>query len=295
MVDKKEKLESPWRIVFRRLKKNKLALFGLALIVIMFLFSFIGPLFSPYGYNTQDAAKKLAPSFAHWLGTDSLGRDVLTRLMYAGRISLIVGLVAMIIQVVLGASIGAIAGYYGGWIDTIIMRIIDIFMSLPFLPVVIMVGAILSDLKVPSTLRIFAVMFVLGFLSWPYLARLVRGEILSLREQEFMQATEALGLTDMRKIFAHLLPNTIPIIIVNATLAIGNAILTESTLSYLGIGVTPPTPSWGNMITAASNLFDFQNRPWLWIPPGLCIFVTVMAINLLGDGLRDALDPKMKK
>lgn len=175
------------------------------------------------------------------------------------------------------------------------MRIAEIFMALPSLPLLIILGAIMSDLKVPPPDRIYFLMLILGILSWPSLARLVRGQILTLREQEFMQATEALGLRDRRKIFRHLLPNTVPIIIVTATLGVAGAILSESALSYLGLGVVPPTPSWGNMISEANGLIEFRKRPWIWIPPGMCILITVVAINLIGDGLRDALDPKMKK
>lgn len=293
---KKEKVQSPWRLVINRLVKNKLAMVGLGILIFMVLFCLIGPLISPHDPNTMNfAMKKKPPSSTYWLGTDLLGRDILTRLMYAGRISLLVGFVAVIIEVLIGGSLGAIAGYYGGWIDTVIMRIVDIFLCIPFLPILIILGAMLSDLNVPPDKRIFFVMLIIGILSWPSIARLVRGQILSLREQEFMQASEALGLKDTRKIFKHLLPNTIPSIIVSATLGIGGAIMTESALSYLGMGVTPPTPSWGNMIQSVNNFIDLMERPWLWVPPGVCIFLTVMAINLLGDGLRDALDPKLKR
>jgi peptide/nickel transport system permease protein len=206
-----------------------------------------------------------------------------------------VGLVATFISVMIGATLGALAGFYRKGVDTVIMRIADIFMALPTLPLLIILGAVLSDLKVDPSNRIYFLMLIIGVLSWTSLSRLVRGQILTLREQEFMQATEALGLRDRRKIFRHLLPNTIPTIIVTATLGVAGAIITESALSYLGIGVVPPTPSWGNMISAANNLIDFRKRPWIWVPPGMCILITVVAINLIGDGLRDALDPKMKK
>lgn len=293
---KEEKVLSPWRVVWMRLKRNKLALLGLGILIFMILFSFIGPFLSKYTMETMDYTNaNVGPNSQFLLGTDDLGRDVLTRLMYAGRVSLLVGIVAVIIEIIIGSILGAVSGYYGGFIDGLIMRIVDIFMCFPFLPILIMLGALLSDLKVPPQYRIFVVMFIIGGLSWPGLCRIVRGQILALREQEFMQAAEALGLSDKRKIFKHLLPNTFPSIIVSSTLGIGGAILTESALSYLGLGVTPPTPSWGNMIQVVNNLYILQNRPWLWIPPGVCIFLTVMAINLLGDGLRDALDPKLKR
>lgn len=293
---KKEKVQSPWRMVLNRLLKNKLAMVGLGIIIFMVLFSFIGPFFSPHSPDAMNfAMKKQPPSSTYWFGTDLLGRDILVRLMYAGRVSLMVGFIAVIIEVIIGGVIGAVAGYYGGWVDAILMRIVDIFLCIPFLPILIILGAMMSDLNVSPENRIMFVMLIIGVLSWPSIARLVRGQILSLREQEFMQAAEALGLKDRRKIFKHLLPNTIPSIIVSATLGIGGAIMTESALSYLGMGVTPPEASWGNMIQSVNNFIDLMQRPWLWVPPGMCIFLTVMAINLLGDGLRDALDPKLKK
>ena len=238
---------------------------------------------------------KAAPSFKHWFGTDYLGRDILTRVMVGGRISIAVGVVSVVISVVIGTLVGSIAGYYGGKIDYFLMAFTDIFLSIPFLPIVILMGSMLSDLKVDPNMRIVALMFMLGLLSWPSIARLVRGEILSLREQEFIQATESLGLRDTRKIIRHLVPNVIPTITVNATLGVASAILTESALSYLGMGVVEPTPSWGNMISASNNNIDLQNRPWLWIPPGVCMLVTVMAVNLFFFFLRDALDPKKRR
>ena len=288
-------IESPGKLVLRRLKQNKFAMIGLALLIFMFVFSFIGPLLSPYGYNDRSALVKAAPSLKHWFGTDYLGRDVLTRIMVGGRISIAVGVVSVVISVVVGTLVGSIAGYYGGKIDYFLMAFTDIFLSIPFLPIVILMGSMLSDLEVNPNMRIVALMFMLGLLSWPSIARLVRGEILSLREQEFMQATESLGLKDTRKIIKHLIPNVIPTIIVNATLGVASAILTESALSYLGMGVVEPTPSWGNMISASNKAIDLQKRPWLWMPPGACMVITVMAVNLFGDALRDALDPKKRR
>lgn len=288
-------IESPGKLVIRRLKQNKFAMLGLGLLIFMILFSFVGPLISPYGYNDRSALVKVAPSFKHWLGTDYLGRDILTRVMEGGRISIAVGVIAVVISVVIGTLVGAVAGYYGGKVDAILMWITDVFLSIPFLPIVILIGSLLSDLKVTGKVRIFALMLMLGVLSWPSIARLVRGEILSLREQEFIQATESLGLKDTRKIIRHLIPNVVPTIIVNATLGVASAILTESALSYLGMGVVEPTPSWGNMISGINKSIDLQKRPWLWIPPGICMLVTVMAVNLFGDALRDALDPKKRR
>ncbi len=287
---------SLWRQSLQRLRRNRLALSGLAVIAFMFAACFIGPLFSPYAAGKVNlAVMNQAPSAAHWLGTDHLGRDVLTRLLQAGRISLTVGLASMVLSVLIGTALGAIAGYYRGVADQLIMRTADLLMTIPGLPLLFIIGAILSEWKVPTGYRLYIVMLMLSLVGWPGLARLVRGELLSLRERDFMQAAEALGLNDRRKLFHHLLPNLFPLLIVVATLSTGGAILSESVLSYFGLGVMPPTPTWGNMIDAANSIIDFEKRPWLWIPPGLAIFVTVMSINIFGDGLRDALDPKQKR
>jgi len=292
---KKDKIETPLKIIWKRLRKNKLAIGGLGILVAMVLLAFLGPIFAK-DPNAMDYINDNArPSAYYWFGTDSLGRDILARTLIAGRISLFVGIASVLIQVLIGATLGVVAGYYGGMVDNIIMRIVDVFMSIPSLPLLIIFAAVLSDLKVPPQYRIFVVMAIIGFLSWPGLCRMVRGQILALREQEYMQAAEALGLSDRRKMFKHLLPNTVPVIIVSATLSLGGAILSESTLSFLGLGVMPPNASWGNMIQSVNDLYNIQYRPWLWVPPGVCIFLTVMAINLFGDGLRDAIDPKLKK
>ena len=291
-----DKKSSLWRQVIQRLLKNNVALVGLGFLIFIFLFSFVGPFFSPYtnlGVNT--ASINQPPSATNWLGTDKLGRDVLTRLMLAGRISLTVGLGAMAMSVTIGALLGILAGYYRGIVDQIVMRTADVLMTIPGLPLLFIMAAVMSEWKVPTDYRIYIVMIMLSLVGWPGLARLVRSQILSLRERQFIQATDALGLRDRRKVLNHLLPNTIPLLIVSGTLSIGGAILSESTLSYFGLGVVPPTASWGNMITAANSLIDFQQRPWLWIPPGMAIFMTVISINLLGDGLRDAIDPNMKR
>ncbi len=292
----KERIQTPWTLAVKRLRRNKLALVGLFVLAFMFLFCFLGPLFSPYDLITTDLKSvKNAPSAQHWLGTDAIGRDVLTRLMYGGRISLTVGLVVVAVSITIACMVGGAAGYYGGAVDGFLMRFVDVLFCIPTIPVLLLLTAVLSDMKVPPENRIYFLMLVLGALGWPGTARMVRGQILALREQEFMLAAEALGLRDFRKIFRHLIPNVVPQLIVSATLGIGGAILTESALSYLGMGVAMPYPSWGNMIQAVNSFPDLQKRPWMWIPAGLCIFITVMSINLLGDGLRDALDPKMKR
>ncbi|PGX02300.1 oligopeptide ABC transporter permease [Bacillus sp. AFS033286] len=293
---KKRNESSPWRQAYKKIKKNKMALCGLYVLIFMFLFSFIGPIFSPYADGKVQVTQiNKSPSLSHLLGTDQLGRDILTRLMQAGRISLTIGLASMLLSVILGALLGAIAGFYRGVVDHLIMRVADVLMSIPGLPLLIIMGAILSEWKLPSEYRLYVVMIILSLVGWPGLARLVRGQILTLREQAFMQAADVLGLKDSRKIIHHLIPNVFPLLIVVATLGVAGSILSESALSYLGLGVVPPTPSWGNMISAANSLIDFQKRPWLWIPPGFAIFITVVSINLLGDALRDALDPKMRR
>ena len=290
------KSPSLWKQTYRRLKKNKLAIISLFFLLFMFLLSFIGPHFSPYILDrTNVADMNQPPSAAHWLGTDNYGRDVLTRLMMAGQISLTIGIAAMFLSVIIGSLLGAISGFYRGAVDMIIMRIADILMSIPGLPLLLILAAILSEWKVPAEYRLYIIMIMLSFVGWPGLARLVRGQILSLKEQPFMQATEVLGLSDRRKILHHLIPNTVPLLLVVATLNVAGSILSESALSFLGLGVVPPTPSWGNMMDAANNFMDFRKRPWIWIPPGTAIFLTVVSINLLGDGLRDALDPKMRR
>ena len=292
--ERNNEIISPSKAVFNRIKKNKLAVFGLVLIVAIVVLCFIGPLFMKYDYNTQ--TNDIQVGFmvnGHILGTDKLGRDILTRLMYGGRISILVGIVSVAVEIIIGTLIGAIAGYYGGKVETALMALADVWMSLPFLPVIIILGSILSELQVPAKIRVVYLIFIMGVLSWGSIARLVRGEILSLREQEFMQATEALGLKDSRKIVRHLIPNVIPI--VNATLGIGSFIITESALSYLGVGVTEPIPSWGNMINAANSQANIEKRPWLWVPPGVCILLITLGVNLFGDALRDALDPKKNR
>ena len=287
---------SPWRQAWRALSQNRLAMFCLVLLLVMAVWCIAGPYYSPWRDDATDALMiNKAPNAEHWLGTDFLGRDVYTRLLLAGRISLIIGMLTMLLSVTLGYLMGAVSGYLGGVTDKIIMRFADLVMTIPSLPLLIVMGAMLSELDFSPDSRVYMVIVMLSLLEWPKLARLVRGQILSLRERDFMLATQVLGLSSRRRLFGHLLPNTVPILVVMATMAVANAILSESALSYLGLGVVPPTPSWGNMMDAANSLIDFQRRPWLWMPPGVAIFITVIAINVLGDGLRDALDPKLKR
>lgn len=292
----KIKTSSLWKQNLRHFKKNKFAVSGFFFIIFMLLFSFIGPFISPYLPDQLNVLTiNKPPNLQHWMGTDQLGRDILTRLMFGGRISLTIGIASMTLSVIIGTIMGAVSGFYGGIIDTIIMRFADILMSIPSLPLLIILSALMSEWKIPQQYRLYIVMLMLSLVGWPGLARLIRGQILSLKEQSFMDAAEVLGLSDRTKIFSHLIPNTIPLLIVIATLGVAGAILTESALSFLGLGVTPPTASWGNMIDAANSFMDFQKRPWLWMPPGAALLFTVISINLMGDGLRDALDPKMKR
>jgi len=292
-TEKKEKIEiqTPGKVAWKRFKKNKLSLIGAILFVSIVVLCIVVPMISPYKINDFELTnKKMPPSASHWLGTDEQGRDVFTRVFMGGRMSLAVGLMAASVTVILGSLVGGIAGFYGGKIDYYLMRFAEIVSSLPFTPIVITISA--SLMWVASQYKMFIVMVLIGILSWPGLARMVRGQILSLREQEFMQAAEALGIPDRDKILKHLIPNTFAYIIVNATLGMASAILTEAGLSYLGLGVTPPTPTWGNMIERARTTFVFTNLPWLWLPPGILMILTVVSINLLGEGLRDAFDPK---
>ncbi len=236
-----------------------------------------------------------APNAKHWLGTDKNGMDMLTRLMYGGRVSLVIGFIVVIIEVVLGIILGGISGYFGGWIDMLIMRIVDIFYCIPSTPIIIILGAAMDEMRVDPQIRMLYLMLLLGFLGWPGIARMVRGQILSLREQEFMTATEACGIRVSRRIFRHLIPNVIPQLIVIATMGLGSTILTEATLSFLGLGVKFPFASWGNIINDVNNTYVLTNFWFIWIPAGVCLLLTVLAFNLVGDGLRDAFDPKMKR
>lgn len=236
-----------------------------------------------------------SPNKEHWLGTDGNGMDILTRLMYGGRVSLMIGFIVVIIETVLGVILGGISGYFGGWVDNLIMRIVDIFNCIPSTPLIIILGAMMDAMQIDPQIRMIYLMIILGLLGWPGIARLVRGQILSLREQEFMTATEATGLSVYRRIFKHLVPNVIPQLIVICTMGLGSVILTESTLSFLGLGVKFPFASWGNIINAVSNVFVMTNYWFVWIPAGFCILITVLGFNFVGDGLRDAFDPKMKR
>ena len=235
------------------------------------------------------------PSAAHLFGTDSNGMDVMTRLMYGGRISLMVGFVVVLLETIIGIVMGGISGYFGGWIDTAIMRFVDLFNCIPFYPIVMIIGTVMDKMEIDPIKRIFILMAVLGILGWTSIARVVRGQILSLREQDFMVATEATGIRISRRIFKHLVPNVMPLLIVQATMSLGGIIITEATLSFLGLGVKYPLASWGSIINAATDVHIMTNYWFIWIPAGILIVLTVLGFNFVGDGLRDAFDPKMKR
>ena len=236
-----------------------------------------------------------APSKKHWAGTDGNGMDMLTRLMYGGRISLMIGFVVIIIEGIIGILIGGISGYFGGWVDTILMRVVDVVICIPAMPLYIIIGSVMDYYKIDPRIRIYALCAILGIVGWPGIARMVRGQILSLREQEFMVATEATGVRISRRIFRHLIPNVIPQLIVIATMGLGDVILMEATLSFLGIGVKFPYASWGNIVNAVNDVYVLTNFWFVWIPAGFLILLTVLGFNFVGDGLRDAFDPKMKR
>lgn len=285
--------ESLLRFFWLRFRKHSMALVGTTIITIIIFAVVFAPLLTPYDAFKQDLRNRLqAPSTAHWMGTDDLGRDLWTRILYGGRISLSVGLTAMAISILFGSLIGLISGYYGGWIDSILMRITEIFLSIPRLFVLIAMGMFLRSLDLPSLQAgsFLPISIVIGALSWMGTARLVRASTLELRDREFVQASRALGAHDARTLLQHIFPNVASPIIVSATLGLAGAIISESGLSYLGFGVQLPTPTWGNMLSNTQN--QMMTAPWTAIFPGLMIFIVVIAINYLGDGLRDALDPR---
>lgn len=269
--------------------KNKLALVGFSILMLFIMLAAVAPVIAPYERDAIDLGMiEVAPSREHLLGTDELGRDVLTRLLYGGRVSLGVSLMATVLQLVIGVTLGAIAGYFGGLVDNMIMRLVDIMMCFPFFVIAISMAAIMEP-------GVVSLVIIIGILQWTNIARIVRVEILSLKQREFIEASRVLGLNSFEIIKKHLLPNVLAPLIVYTTLAIANGILLEAGLSFLGMGVRQPQPSWGNMLTAAQSMRVLKSQWWLWIPPGLLVFLTVLSINFLGDGLRDGLDPKLKR
>lgn len=273
--------------ILKRFTANRFAVAGAVIVVALFIISFLAPYITPYSPDDLDAYNVLLPpTAAHWLGTDELGRDVLTRIIYGSRISLKVGFVAVGIASVIGTIAGLIAGYFGRWVDQLLMRLVDIMLCFPTFFLILAVIAMLE----PS---IWYIMIVIGLTGWMGVARLVRAEVLSLRERDFILAARSIGASNSRIIFRHILPNALSPVLVAATLGVAGAILTESALSFLGIGVQPPTPSWGNMLTAGKDYLEFAW--WLSLFPGLAILITVIAYNLVGEGLRDALDPRTSR
>ncbi len=328
-LDKNVRLMSPTRMVVRRFFRSKLSILGLVMVIGLFLFSFLGPvIYTEWGEIELDESGKTeyavsnttytvdgvtytlhqttekhlkdnflaAPSAEHILGTDNEGYDIFVRLMYGGRISLTVSFIAVFLITVLGVILGGIAGYFGGWIDNAIMRVCDVLMCLPGVPILLIISTILDASDIDAKYRIYLLMVYLTFISWTGTARLVRGQILSLREQEYMVAAEAMGYSTPRKIFKHLVPNVMPQLIVQMTLSLGSMILYEATLSYLNLGVQAPYAAWGTMINIISTNQDIlQNNWWVWVPAGVCIVIAVLGFNFVGDGLRDALDPKARR
>lgn len=325
---------SPGRMVAKRFFKSKLSIVGLAMIIFVFLFSFVGPMIvkATWGYGETQVFKveretdmvtvakfkaadgkdyhyydrsqttilfKAPISADHWLGTDTSGFDIFIRLMHGGRISLIISFIVIFLETIIGVVLGGVAGYFGKWVDQLIMRIVDIFACLPTLPILLILSATISSIEaIPAEHRIYYLMGFITLLGWTGVARIVRGQILMLREQEYMLAAETTGISAFHKIFRHLIPNTMPQLIVSATLGLGGIILYESTLSYLSLGVPFPRAAWGSMIALADPSKGQEilaYYPNMWVPAGILIVVTVLGFSFIGDGLRDAFDPRMKR
>jgi len=280
-LEERRRQSSAWR----RFSRHRLAVIGVIILTLLTGAAIAAPVIARQDPNrTSIRLYRKPPSMAHILGSDASGRDVFSRLLYAGRISLSVGLVSVAIYTAIGVVLGAFAGFHGGWVDSAIMRLADIVLAFPTLIIIITLVSILG----PS---VWNIMLVIGFLGWPPIARILRGQFLSLREQEFVIASRAMGASNRRLIFRHLLPNALAPIIVAATFGMAGAILVEAGLSFLGLGVQPPTASWGNMLNDAQSLPILESMPWLWLPPGAMIALAVLSINFIGDGLRDAFDP----
>jgi peptide/nickel transport system permease protein len=277
------------RIVWYQFRKHRLAVISSVVFLLIALSAILAPVLAPYDPAYIDpTAFDQPPSAEHPLGTDRVGRDVLSRLIYGGRVSLSVGIVAVMIFILIGTILGALAGYYGGRVDTVISRLIDIVLSFPQLMLILVLVSLLG----PGLVNI---MLVIGLLGWPQVARIVRGEFLRLHVQEFVTAATVVGSHNRRIITHHFLPNAMGPILVAATFGVASAILTESALSFLGLGVQPPMASWGQMLNQAQSMTILESKPWLWVPPGMMILISVLSINFIGDGLRDALDPQLRR
>ncbi len=326
---------SPIRMVVRRFFRSRLSLIGVIMLVALFTFAFLGPpMMYLFGYEWQETETDLTPtvkrisntldvettdkdgnrypviqfieeevginsyapiSASHPLGTDEKGMDVFIRLMYGGRVSLTLGFVVVILETIIGIIMGGISGYFGGKIDQIIMRIVDILNCIPTLPILLIASVVIDSWNVESSSRIYYLMLIMTIFGWSGIARMVRGQILYLREQEFIVACEVMGIPTWRRIFKHLVPNIMPQLIVSMTLGLGGIILYESTLSYLGLGIPLPYAAWGTMISSSTDPVTMASYPALWVPAGILIVIAVLAFNFVGDGLRDAMDPKSKR
>ncbi len=297
--EQKQKARSIWRVAGRRFLKHRMAVFGVILMAIIVVYCVGGALFYTESYSDEVvlADKYEAPNASHLFGTDSVGRDLMARTIYGGQISLLIGLIAVTISISVGTLVGLISGYFGGWIDSILMRFTEAMLAIPALVLLLLFTrslqgntATINVLGRELSASVIAIVLIIGLTSWMNLARIVRSVVLSLKEQEFVLAAHTVGATSWRIIFAHILPNCIAPIVVTATLGVGGAIITEAYLSFLGFGVMPPTATWGNILNSAQN--QLQQYPWMWIAPSVLIIATVLAINFIGDGLRDAFDPR---
>ena len=279
---------SAGQIARKKFLQNKMAVLGLIIIIIFVIMSVFAPLFTDLDPNQTDLLNiRACPSQEHVLGTDDLGRDIFTRILYGGRISIAVGVISMALQLLIGVVVGTLAGYFGGLVDKIVMRIVDIIMCFPFFVIAIALAAVLGGSMTNLVL-------IIGMLMWPGIARIVRSQVLVIKENEFIMGARALGLNSWEIIFSHVLPNIVSSVLVASTLSVASGILMEATLSFLGLGVNPPDPSWGNMLVAAQSMSVLKNQWWMWIPAGTAVVLMVLAVNFLGDGLRDALDAKSK-
>lgn len=271
----------------KRFLKHRIAIAAVIVLGVIALVSVLAPVFERYAYDKIDLrAAAQPPSAEHWFGTDRIGRDIWSRTLNGGPVSLAVGLGATLIATLIGTVLGALSGFYRGWVDNIIMRITDTVMTFPSIVIMLTLAALLPR-------SVWAIVLIIGGLSWPAVARLVRAQFMSVRESEFVIAARCIGVQDRRIIMSHILPNVIAPLVALITFSIGSAILTEAGLSFLGLGVPPPTPSWGNMLESARNLDILQNLPWLWIPPAVMTVLTVLCVNFIGDGIRDAIDPRL--
>lgn len=272
----------------RRFRKHKLAMAGLVALGLLAVCAIFAPLIAPYSQTELTDAFEAAPSWHHPLGTDQVGRDQLSRLIYGARVSLSVGIGSVLISSVIGTVLGLVAGYFGRWVDGVVMRLTDIFMSFPYIMLILVVASIVG----PGLTNII---LILGLLGWPAVARLVRGSVLAIKQTDYVKASVALGYRTPRILFRHILPNAMAPILIYATSGVAGAILDEAALSFLGLGVQPPAASWGNMLASAQTLTVLTSEPWLWVPPGVLMIVSVLSVNFIGDALRDALDPRNNK